>query len=121
MKNLIPLIAAALLVCAGSTAQSHPLPKASSPRPNQVLTISPSEIRMDFSEGLVAAFSGFEVDDQNGKAMELGKATLKLNDNKELFAPINGKLTPGTYTVKWHAVGIDTHHISGHYSFRVKA
>jgi len=119
MKKLIPFIAVTLLM-GTSLVQAHPLPRNTIPKPNAVLTTSPTEIRMEFSEGLVAAFSGLEVDDQSGKAVETGDATLDPNDNKELIVPIKVKLAPGTYTVKWHAVGTDTHHVSGHYSFQVK-
>jgi methionine-rich copper-binding protein CopC len=120
MKKLRPLLVVALMILAGSVANAHPLPKTATPKPNAVLTTSPAEIRIGFSEGLVAAFSGLEVDDQGGTAAETGEATVNPQDDKELVVPIRAKLAPGTYTVKWHAVGTDTHHVSGHYSFQVK-
>ena len=119
MQKLMPFIAVALLTGV-SLAQAHPLPRTTIPKPNAILTTSPTEIRMGFSEGLVAAFSGLEVDDPSGKAIETGDAKVDPNDDKELIVPIKVKLAPGTYTVKWHAVGTDTHHVSGHYSFQVK-
>jgi len=120
MKKFMPFLAAALMAFAGSVANAHPLPKSATPKPNAVLTTSPTEIRIGFSEGLVAAFSGLEVDDESGAAAETGEATVNPQDDKELVVPIKVKLAPGTYTVKWHAVGTDTHHVSGHYSFQVK-
>ncbi len=105
----------------GAVASAHPQPRSATPKPNAVLTSSPGEIRIGFSESLVAAFSGLEIDDQSGKQMDTGDATVNPNDAKELIVPIKGKLAPGTYTVKWHAVGTDTHHVSGHYSFQVKS
>ena len=42
------------------------------------------------------------------------------HDHKQLAAPIKTPLAPGTYTASWRAVGDDTHHVSGHYSFQVK-
>jgi hypothetical protein len=120
MRNLSKFLLAASLACIGTIANAHPLPKSASPKPNAVLAASPTEVRIGFSEGLVAAFSGIEVDDQSGKPVDTGDATLNPNDNKELIAPIKTKLMPGTYTVKWHAVGDDTHHVSGHYSFQVQ-
>jgi len=35
------------------------------------------------------------------------------------FVPISTPLPPGAYDVDWHAVGADTHRVTGHFSFRV--
>ena len=121
MRTIRAILLAATLASIGTVATAHPLPKSATPKPNSVLTTSPTEIRIGFSETLVAAFSGLEVDDASGKAMATGDATLDPNDAKELIVPVKAKLGEGTYTVKWHAVGSDTHHVSGHYSFQVKA
>lgn len=121
MKTLMPLLVAALLLGTETAACAHPLPKTATPKPNSLLATSPTEIRISFSEGLVAAFSGMEVDAQNGTPVVTGDATLNPNDDRELIVAIKVKLVPGSYTVKWHAVGDDTHHVSGHYSFQVKA
>jgi len=112
---------AALVLGTVTFAYAHPLPKTTTPKPNSVLATSPTEIRIGFSEGLVVAFSGIEVDAQSGTPVVTGDAALNPNDDKELMVQIKVKLAPGTYTVKWHAVGDDTHHVSGHYSFQVKA
>ena len=121
MRNFHTLLLVVSLICIGSAASAHPLPKSATPRPNAILTTSPTEIRIGFSETLVAAFCGLEIDDADGKAMETGDASVNPNDGKELIVPVKAKLAAGTYTVKWHAVGTDTHHVSGHYSFQVKA
>jgi copper resistance protein C len=114
----IAIATAALLVAAGSSA--HPLPRAAVPAPNAVLAASPPAIRITFSEDLVAAFSGLDLKNAAGQAMPLGPAAVDPQDHKALAAPVKAPLAPGTYTVSWHAVGDDTHHVSGHYSFQVK-
>lgn len=116
-----PLLVSAALLSLTATAGAHPLPKSANPKPNAALTASPSEIRIGFSERLVAAFSGLELDDAAGQKIAIGTATINPNDSKELVVPLTMALAPGTYTVKWHAVGDDTHRVSGHYSFQVKA
>jgi methionine-rich copper-binding protein CopC len=120
MKALASIILALALAAAASTAIAHPLPRAASPTPNAVLTSSPPEIRITFSESLVGAFSGLELKDSAGKAVAIGAATVDRRDDKQLAAPVTTPLSPGTYTVDWHAVGADTHHVSGHYTFAVK-
>ena len=116
--SIIAGLSVAVLV--GVSASGHPLPKSAAPKPNAVLSASPTEIRIGFSEGLVLAFTGLELDDQNGTTIATGAPSLDPSDSKVLIVPIAGKLSTGTYTVKWHAVGEDTHHVSGHYSFQVK-
>lgn len=118
MKQLASIILA--LTTATSAAIAHPLPRAASPAPNAILSKSPAEIRITFSEGLVAAFSGLELKDLAGHAMALGPSIVDPQDHKQLTAPIKAPLPPGTYTASWHAVGDDTHHVSGHYSFQVR-
>ncbi|MBV9508913.1 MAG: copper homeostasis periplasmic binding protein CopC [Caulobacteraceae bacterium] len=113
-------IAALATVAIASAAVAHPRPQAASPAPDAVLSTSPSEIRITFSEGLVAAFSAIELKDAAGKAFALGPSTVDLKNKRQLVAPVTNLLPAGTYTVSWRAVGDDTHHVSGHYSFQVK-
>jgi methionine-rich copper-binding protein CopC len=118
MKRLGLIALAATFVA--SVAAAHPLPKAASPAPNAVLASSPPEIRITFSEGLAAAFSGIELTDASGRPVALGPSTVDPRDGKQLAAPVKAQLAPGTYVVTWRAVGDDTHHVAGHYSFQVK-
>jgi methionine-rich copper-binding protein CopC len=121
MSRLFKLGSTAVTIAVISgMANAHPLPKTASPKPNAVLTASPTEIRIGFSEGLEIAFSGIEVDDASGKAVPAGAASLDASNSTELIVQLKAKLAPGTYIVKWHAVGEDTHHVSGHYIFQVK-
>jgi methionine-rich copper-binding protein CopC len=40
------------------------------------------------------------------------------NDAKQMIIGL-GKVGPGTYTVIWHAVSVDTHRTEGHFTFTV--
>ena len=120
MKHLASIVLAVVAAATASAAIAHPLPRAASPAPNAALSKSPPEIRITFSEGLVQAFSGLELKDSAGHAVALGASVVDPQDHKQLAAPIKAPLAPGTYTANWHAVGDDTHHVSGHYSFQVR-
>ena len=120
MKHSLTSIAAIIVLAAASSALAHPLPKATVPAPNAVLTSSPPEIRMTFSEPLVAAFSGLELKDQAGASVALGPSAVDAKNKKQLAAPVKATLAAGTYTVNWHATSTDTHHVAGHFSFQVK-
>jgi len=45
--------------------------------------------------------------------------TVDPNHKRQLIVPISNSLQPGTYDVDWHAVSVDTHKVSGHFSFKV--
>lgn len=121
MKSMTAPAVAALLAFAVSTiATAHPLPRSAAPAPNAVLASSPAEIRIGFSEPLVGAFSGLSVADQAGRPAAVGPSRVAADDPKALVAAVRTPLGPGAYTVSWHAVAADTHHVQGHYSFQVK-
>jgi hypothetical protein len=113
------VVALAVLGLGVSAVQAHPKLQTSSPARDAKLKVPPKEIRMNFSEGLIASFSGFELKTAAGKPVPIGKAMLVPGDNKKMMAPIGTRLAPGAYTVAWHAVSVDTHRISGSYSFKV--
>jgi methionine-rich copper-binding protein CopC len=119
LKNFNFVLAAVAATCLAGAAGAHPHIKTTTPAANAVVA-SPREISMSFNEPLVAAFSGLELTDKAGHAVSLSTAVLDDHDKGRLVAEVKAPLAPGTYTVKWHAVAADTHHVSGAYSFQVK-
>ena len=118
-KRTFPRLAAALTFALAATAAfAHAqLEKANPPVGGTVS--SPSEIRIKFTEGLEAKFSGIALSGPGGAA-PLGAVRVDPADNSVLIVKIGKPLAPGTYTVKWHAVSIDTHHTQGDFDFTVK-
>ena len=80
---------------------------------------SPSEIRLEFSEGVEPRFSGVALSSASGAAQPLGKSAVAPGDNKVLITKIGKSLPPGVYTINWHAVSVDTHHTQGSFNFTV--
>ena len=80
---------------------------------------SPIEIRFRFNESILPQFSGIELKDQIGNAIATGKAAKDPTNRKVLIVPLKVQLSPGDYTVEWHAVSDDTHKVKGSYSFGV--
>jgi copper resistance protein C len=80
---------------------------------------SASEIRFPFSEGVEPRFSGVTLTSPAGAKVPLGQPTVEGSDQRVLIVPITKALTVG-YTVRWHAVSIDTHHTQGVFQFIVK-
>jgi copper resistance protein C len=115
----------AILVAAGaiavtSAADAHAVLKAAGPAPGSVVSASPKAIRIQFNEPVELAFTGIELRDSAGKTQPVGAAALDKKDKAQLIVPVNGELTPGKYTVSWHAVGDDTHKTQGSFNFEVK-
>ena len=48
-----------------------------------------------------------------------GRLAAEPKDNRQLIVPLQGPLTVGTYTVTWNVASVDTHRVSGTYSFKV--
>lgn len=120
----IAVTAGALM--AGSVVQAHPKLVASVPVANAA-TDGKGDIKLTFSEALVAQFSGMSVmmTDMPGMKMSAPMAvgavtTTVAADGKTLVGHLKSPLTTGTYSLAWHAVTADTHRVEGSYSFTVK-
>lgn len=115
------LLLGLLIVAAGfigGTAHAHPVLETTDPGPDATVA-SPKEIRLTFTEDVVAKFSGLTVKDQSGHPIETASPSVDPNHKRQLVAPIAKPLPPGNYDVEWHAVSVDTHRVTGHFSFRV--
>ncbi len=80
---------------------------------------SAREIRLEFSEGVEPRFTGVTLTGPGG-AVPLGAAKTEPSNQAVLIVPISKPLAAGAYTVRWHAVSVDTHHTQGTFEFTVK-
>ena len=107
-----------LLSFSQTAAFAHAELKASNPAAESSV-VDVQEIRLGFNEGVNPKFSGADLKDETGKAMATGPAKVDAKNKKELIVPISAKLSPGSYTVEWHAVSDDSHRVKGRFSFKV--
>lgn len=119
-KTIIALLTLISASVVASGAQAHAKLTVASPAADAVVATPPKELRMIFNEGLIAKFSGVELKSKDGAKVETGAAVIDAGDKKQLVVPLPAALADGLYTVKWHAVSEDTHHLEGTYSFTVK-
>jgi methionine-rich copper-binding protein CopC len=112
---LLALFAATMLATA---VDAHPTLKVANSAAEGTAA-APTEIRLTFSEGVIAKFSSAEVKDQTGKKIATGTLVTDPKDQKQLIVPLQGPLTADTYTVNWNVVSVDTHRVNGTYSFKV--
>ncbi len=102
-----------------TSANAHPKLISASPAADVSSKVSPTEIKLNFSEGVIAKFSGVEIKNESGKTIPTGVPVTDPKDQKQLVVPLPAPLTAGRYTVNWHAVSEDTHRVKGEYLFRV--
>ena len=88
------------------------------PAVGSTVTQPPTEISLWFTEALEAKFSTIEVRDAQGRPMQAGPATLARGNTAQLRVPLK-PLPPGTYTVIWRVLSVDTHRTQGDFTFRV--
>ena len=105
-----------LLLCAGP-ASAHAFLRTATPAVGSTVRQSPSEVVIDFTEGVEPRFSSIVVLDAAGRRVDSGRAHLVGGDTN--LAVGLKPLAPGTYKVTWHATATDTHKTAGSFTFRV--
>ena len=116
--QMIGAIAVIAFSMATTSAIAHPKLMSVSPAAD-FSGAAPKEITLNFSEGVIAKFSGLELKNESGNVVTTGVPITDPNDQKQLIVPLPATLTKGRYTVTWHAVSEDTHRVKGTYSFSV--
>ena len=87
------------------------------PQSGSVVSTSPSEVRLQFSEGIEGRFSGLNVVAPNGKPIATGRAQVQ---GTAMVVPITAPLPPGMYRVNWHVLSVDGHKVQGSFTFEVR-
>ncbi len=81
---------------------------------------APSQITLNFSEGVEPGFSGVAVTGTGKKPVEVGTVSVAKDNDRQLVAPLAAPLASGQYQVQWHVVSVDGHKTQGSYHFSVK-
>jgi methionine-rich copper-binding protein CopC len=124
MRNRTFFIAAAAATFVAAPALAHPKLVAANPAPNASVKAT-SQLRLTFSEALIAKFSGADVVMTEMPGMKMHApmrvpATAALGpDNKSLVLALPKPLARGSYRLDWHVVSTDTHRVNGSYAFKV--
>ena len=116
----VAAVAVVAACAAASMAEASPRMVSATPTPGGVVKSAPSSIRVNFSEPVAEALTGAAMANDKGQPQTMGKAKLNGNNIRQIVVPITSKLTPGTYTVLWHAVGGDGARVDGTFQFEFK-
>jgi len=119
-RLLALVILVSLVLVAGFVAPvyAHANLIRSDPPANSVLTSSPHQVTLYFTEQLEPKLSGAVVYDSTGKEVDTGYS-VSPTDATILIVSLP-TLPSGVYTVAWHAISaVDGHHTSGSFSFGI--
>jgi methionine-rich copper-binding protein CopC len=106
--KILSLLSGLVLVMLGVTASAHAHLQKSSPADNSVITTSPSNLVLDFSEA--ARLTALSI--QKGSESPQKLKPLPTTAAQQISVPLP-QLTPGTYLVSWRVVSDDGHMMSG--------
>lgn len=111
------------LICAGAlwtpaAAFAHAHLDRSMPAAGSTLKETPKEVILWFTEAVEPKFSSIEVRNAKGAVVHEGRANGVPGNAAQLRVGLK-PLAPGTYTVKWRVLSVDTHRSQGDFTFRV--
>ncbi len=109
---------ATCLVLAAGPAVAHAFLDHASPAVGSTVPAAPAAVMRWFSQDLEPAFSKVTVTSQAGQPVDLGNAQVPPGHPDQLQIGLK-PLAPGTYTVNWHVISVDTHPTEGTFTFEV--
>lgn len=118
MKTGLPIAAAWLALCVLPYAQGHAFPDHAEPKVGGRVAVSPVEVKVWFTQKLVAMFSDLRVFDASGKEVDKRDKRVDATDAELLIVSVP-TLKPGKYKVVWRAASVDTHVTNGDFTFEV--
>lgn len=118
MRRILKIMSLSLAAIVTATAAyAHAHLDHAVPAVGTTIAASPGELQLTFTEDVVVAFSGISLKSAEGKTIPVGKPVA--GPANTLHVRISGKLAPGSYTVSWHVVSVDTHHTQGNFQFTI--
>jgi hypothetical protein len=119
MRSAAALGAALSLLSAASGAAAHAHLVSSTPEANSTGP-APKAVTLHFTEAVTPMFTGFTLTKADGGSASVTTNTAP-DDAKTLIGMVGGRLSPGVYTVTWHATAASNgHKTNGDFSFTVR-
>ena len=108
----------AWVLCVG-LALAHSGLQRAEPPVESTLKRPPKELKLYFSERLEPAYSKVRVEDGQGGRVDRDDSRVD-RSNPLLLRVTLPPLAPGTYTVIWRVLSVDSHITEGRFMFRVE-
>lgn len=118
-KIIAAAISAGITVIATGTAvQAHAFLDHAIPAVGSSVATAPPVLSLSFTQELEPAFASVTVTNDAGQRVDLGNAQVPPGAPAELRVGLR-PLPPGTYTVSWRVVSVDTHPTEGRFRFTI--
>ena len=108
--------AALLIAVAVAAVSAHMAVSKTMPEADAVLSTSPAEIQIWYTQAPDPAISRLNLEGSSG---EIALSKLDIGSDKSLRAAVPATLASGSYTVRWRTAGDDGHTQRGEFSFIV--
>lgn len=119
MNKFIRSAVAIALASTAASAQAHGKLITSEPANGATLERAPTEVRLQFSEPVEAAFTTVKLVGPALKEVSTGATAVDKTDAKTVVLAVP-PLTTGAYRAEWTMVGPDGHKVKGTVAFSVK-
>lgn len=119
MRHAILATAAVAALAVAGSAAAHARLIVGSPKAGATVA-APKELKLQYSETLVADASSVTVTGPGGAAVATGKLTLDAKDKRVAHVPFAAAPAPGAYKVNWTMKTADGHITDGNFGFTVK-
>jgi copper resistance protein C len=114
----LALLCAGVVVATG-VALGHSGLQRAEPPVESTLKRPPTEVKLYFSERLEPAYSTVHVEDGKGARVDRDDSHVD-RSNPLLMRVTLTPLEPGTYTVVWRVLSVDSHITQGRFKFRIE-
>ncbi|SJM94811.1 copper resistance CopC family protein [Crenothrix polyspora] len=101
-------------------AYAHAILVKSQPVKDASVAVAPTQVDVWFNDKVGSEYKALAVIDSNGTRFDNKDVTQEAFDPAHMFATLK-PLPPGTYTVRYRVVSIDTHIVTGKFQFSVTA
>lgn len=119
-KTSILVLTTSILTASAATTFAHAWLQSATPAVDGTVTLAPSEVTIVFTGAIEPSFSTIQVTGDGATRVDDAQPRQAPGDTTRLSVGLRN-LTPGTYTVAWHAMSVDTHQTDGTYRFSVAA
>jgi copper transport protein len=111
------VLVSAFLAASAPAASAHAILLRTQPGPQTTVPQAPTDVRLEFSESVEAAFGAIRVFDVDGHRVDQGSIRSEPGRRAVLIAVPH--LKDGTYTVTWRVISADGHPVHGGFQFYV--
>ncbi|MFE9404447.1 copper resistance CopC/CopD family protein [Streptomyces sp. NPDC006530] len=119
---LITVALLGALFAGAAPASAHAALTGSDPKEGAVVATAPAQVALTFSEGVALDANSIRVLDPTGKRSDTAElVNLCSGDVVKYGVRLRTGIPNGTYTVAWQAISVDSHPVSGAFTFSIGA